>query len=177
MKKYTIKREILPNFNFLIISIFFMYIFCTYLFIMLIYIGIILFKLFLLMETTVITSSIMWPIMLLLWIGLFINTKHYKEIATGLKANRGLMVLFAILWMVTWSFLVQNHNLFHGTTEMIIFFVWCIMLLKASFMLALPQTVTKLISKVKYSSNLLKTFWLVHIIFWLYLINFAYYWV
>jgi hypothetical protein len=127
------------------------------------------------METAVITSSLMWPIMLLLWIGFFINTKYYKDIDSGFKKNKGLIIISSILWMILWSFMVSNHNILSSTPELIISIVWWILLLKSSLMLALPTSFTKLVEKVHYTVNLLKTAWLVFIIIWLYLMNYAYY--
>lgn len=127
------------------------------------------------METTVITASMMWPIMLLMWIGLFINTKYYKSLVTDIKKSKGLIIVASLLGMVLWSFMVRNHSLWDGIPEMIIFVVWAIMLFKSAFMLALPMTFTKLIDNVKYSTNAMKTVWLIYIIIGLYFVNYAYY--
>ncbi|MFK7780452.1 MAG: hypothetical protein QM490_04955 [Candidatus Gracilibacteria bacterium] len=127
------------------------------------------------METTVMTSSIMGPIMLLLGIGLFINTKYYKNLATGIKENKGLIIITSIFGMILGSFMVANHNILDGAPEKIISIVGWIILLKSSLILALPKAFTKLASKVKYSSNTLKTVGLVYITIGLYLMNYAYY--
>lgn len=129
------------------------------------------------MEITIITASIMWPIMLLLWIWLFINTKYYKHIWEGFKNNKWLIIITSILWMILWSYMVANHNILNSLADMIISIVWWVILLKASFMIALPTTFTKIMKNIKYTTNLLKTVWILYIIIGLYLTNFAYYWI
>lgn len=129
------------------------------------------------MEITVITSSIMWPIMLLLWIGFYINTKYYKDLSVGFEKNKGLIIISSILWMILWSLLVANHNITESLANVIISLVWWIILLKSSIVLALPSTFTKAASKLRYSINFIKSFWIICIIIGLYLINYAYYWV
>lgn len=129
------------------------------------------------METAILTSSIMWPIMLLLWIGLFINTKYYRNLAIGFDSNKGLIIITSMVWMVAWSYMVANHNVSLWLPSVIISLVWWAILLKSSLLLSLPTSFTKILGDIKYTINLLKGIWLIFIIIGLYLMNYAYFWV
>lgn len=127
------------------------------------------------MEISVTTSSVLWPIILLLWIGLFVNTKYYKEIINHIIEKSHTLIIAWILWMIAWSYMVSNHNVLLWTPEIIISIIWWIMLLKSSFILALPSSFTKIVKKIKYSSKHLKLAWVIYITIWLYLVDYAYY--
>jgi len=127
------------------------------------------------METTVLTSSILWPILLLLWIGLFINTKYYKDIINHITNKNHTLVLAGILWMVVWSYMVSNHNVYESTPAIIISVIWWIALLKSALILALPESFSKVIKNMKYGKNTIKTVWILYIAIWLYLMNYAYF--
>lgn len=127
------------------------------------------------MQITVLTSSILGPILLLLWIGLFINSKYYIKTIEHITDKSHTLILAAILGMIGWSYMVSNHNVMDGTPEIIISIIWWIMLLKSSMILALPSTFTEAIKKIKYDVISIKTFWLIFIALGLYLMNYAYF--
>lgn len=127
------------------------------------------------MNITVLTSSILWPILLLLWIGLFINSKYYKNTIDHLTDRSHTLIFVWILGMIIWSYMVSNHNVFDWTPEIIISIIWWSILLKSSLILALPTTFTELVKKIDYDINAIKTVWIISIVLWLYLLNFAYF--
>ena len=145
---------------------------------MVLYIGIILFINKLYMETFITayaTASVLWPITLLIGIGLFVNTKFYKSMYDTIKKDKSLLIIAAIGGMIAGTYMVANHSIFDSFAELIISLFGWGLLLKSSLILALPQTFTDMVSKMKYSNNALKTAGIVYIAIGLYLINFAYY--
>ena len=127
------------------------------------------------METTVLTSSILWPILLLLWIGLFINTEYYKDIINHITDKSHTLIIAWILWMVVWSFMVSNHNIYEWIPQIIISVFWWLALLKSALILALPTSFTRILKKMKYWTNAIKTTWIIYIAIWLYLMDYAYF--
>lgn len=127
------------------------------------------------MNITVLTSSVLWPILLLLWIGLFINSKYYKNTIEHLTDRSHTLIFVWILGMILWSYMVSNNNIFDWKPEIIISIIWWGILLKSSLILALPTTFTELAKKIDYDINAIKTVWIICIVLWLYLLNFAYF--
>ena len=127
------------------------------------------------MNTTVMASSVLGPILLLLWIGLFINSKYYKYILEHITDKSHTLILAWIIGMLAWSFLVANNNVMQGTPEIIISIIWWLILIKSSLILALPITFTNFIKTLRYDINSIKTVWLTFIVIWIYLLNYAYF--
>lgn len=127
------------------------------------------------MNITVLTSSVLAPILLLLWIGLFINSKYYKNILEHLTDKSHTLIFVWIIGMIIWSYMVSYHNILEWTPELIISIIGWVILLKSSLILALPVSFTQWARDIKYDINAIKSVWLVYIVLGLYLLNFAYY--
>lgn len=127
------------------------------------------------MNITVLTSSVLWPILLLLWIGLFINSKYYKNTLEHLTDRSHTLIFAWVIGMILWSYMVSNNNILEWKPELIISIIWWGILLKSSLILALPITFTEFVKKIDYDIKGIKTVWIIFILAWLYLLNYAYY--
>ena len=126
------------------------------------------------METTISIAKLLWPIMLLIWIGLFINTGFYKKMINDFIENRGLFFLSWILWIIAWILIVSNHNIWTWFPEIIISFIWWGMLIKTTLMISVPKSARYIVKNIKYPNSILKVAWVVYAFLWIYLIYFAY---
>lgn len=127
------------------------------------------------MNITVLTSSVLGPILLLLWIGLFINSKYYKNILEHVTDKSHTLIFVWIIGMILWAYMVSNNNILEWTPELIISIIGWAVLLDSSLILALPDSFTKWARSMKYEINTIKSIWLIFIVLGLYLLNFAYY--
>lgn len=127
------------------------------------------------MNTVVLTSSILGPLLLLLWIGLFINSAYYKNTIEHITDKSHTLILAWILGIIAGSYMVANHNIAEGTPAVIISILGWIVLLKSSLILALPQSFTQAIKKIKYDIVCIKTVWIIYIVLGLYLMNYSYF--
>jgi len=126
------------------------------------------------METTIMISSIIWPIMLLLWVWMLINTKFYQKILNVFVKEKVSVLVSWIGWAVAWIFMVSNHNIWEWTTAIIISILSWIVLIKSSLIIAFPLFFMNIVKKISYPNWLLKIFWIIYILFGIYLTNFAY---
>ncbi|MDP2090641.1 MAG: hypothetical protein Q8K30_03495 [Candidatus Gracilibacteria bacterium] len=127
------------------------------------------------MNITVLTSSVLGPILLLLGIGLFINSKYYKNILEHVTDKSHTLIFVGIIGMILGAYMVSNNNILEGTPELIISIIGWAVLLDSSLILALPDSFTKWARSMKYEINTIKSIGLIFIVLGLYLLNFAYY--
>ncbi|MDD2870822.1 MAG: hypothetical protein PHS49_02430 [Candidatus Gracilibacteria bacterium] len=127
------------------------------------------------MNTVVLTSSILGPLLLLLGIGLFINSAYYKNTIEHITDKTHTLILAGILGIIAGSYMVANHNIAEGTPAVIISILGWIVLLKSSLILALPQSFTQAIKKIKYDIVSIKSVGIIYIVLGLYLMNYSYF--
>ena len=126
------------------------------------------------METTITIASMLWPVMLLVWMGLIINTSFYKKLTSSIVNEKALLLITWMMWTVVWIYMATNHNVWTSAPEIIVSLIGWIMLVKSAFILATPNIFVHMAENIKYSKKILKVAWAVYIFAWIYLMNFAY---
>lgn len=126
------------------------------------------------METTIDIAKYIWPLLLFLWIWFIVNTSFYLKMFDNFVNERWAFFISWIAWFISWVFIVTNHNIWSWFPEIIISFIWWIILIKTSLILTIPKSMRYLIKNMKCPKNLLIWAWFFYSLLWIYIINFAY---
>lgn len=126
------------------------------------------------MESATMISSIIGPIILLLWVWLLVNTKFYDGIIKAFIKERALVLVSWIWWAVAWILMVWSHNMWWSAPEIVVSLLWWIVLVKSALILAFPWFFMSMVEYIKYPSWVFKVAWIVYVFLGVYLTNLAY---
>ncbi len=91
------------------------------------------------MSTSIFLARLMGPVMLLAGIGILINQKHYRAMATQFVKSLPLFYMISIIGMVAGTAVVLFHNLWVADWRVLITLLAWAHLLRGAFSLIAPE--------------------------------------
>lgn len=107
------------------------------------------------MNTTIITSQILWPVLFIIWLSILLNHKYYDHIIKELKESNLLIIFISIIGLAFGILIFLSNNNFLSLAEIILFILWIWMVAKSSIFLIFPDLIKQL---TKSHKTIEKTF-------------------
>ncbi len=122
------------------------------------------------MGNSVFIGSLLWPLMLILGISLLFNTQLYLKMIKDFRKEPVTLFVSAMRGFVIGLLMIQTHNIWSMTWELIITIMWWAILIKSTLLLLMPNFFYNFAQKCKFPKQMLKIVWIIYALFWIIII-------
>lgn len=128
------------------------------------------FLIFLYMENSIFIGSLLWPLMVVLWLWLLINTSIYQKLVKDFLKEPLALFISSVWWFIIWLLMVKTHNLWEWSWIVLITIMSWLILIKSTLLLLFPEFFESIVKKCKFPNRLIQFAWIVYLLIWAFVV-------
>ena len=118
------------------------------------------------MENSLFLGSVLWPLIIVIWIGLLMNSDDYKKLIENFLKESLVVYISGIIFFIFGLLMVYSHNIWEWSWVVIITFLSWIILIKSAFLIINPKIFEAILKKIKLSSMHIQIAGILYLILW-----------